>query len=138
MLTIDKFSRIPIYEQVIAQMEMHILLEDFPLEEPLPSVRSLSVSLGVNPNTMQKAYMELERRGLCQSAPGSGRFVTKDAKQLLKQRSRERLNDFKELVLELNRAGVQRQELIRAIDEALDLHPGEGDAQGADPVGGQP
>ena len=63
LLTIDKLSRTPIYEQVVAQLEMHIQLGSFSQDQALPSVRSLSLELGVNPNTLQKAYAELERRG---------------------------------------------------------------------------
>ena len=55
MFTIDKYSRVPIYEQIIEQVEMHIALGDLAPESLLPSVRSLSVELSVNPNTLQKA-----------------------------------------------------------------------------------
>lgn len=76
MFTIDKYSRVPIYEQIIEQVEMHIALGDLAPESLLPSVRSLSVELSVNPNTLQKAYAELERRGLCYSVPGNGCFIS--------------------------------------------------------------
>ena len=65
LLTVDKYSRIPIYEQIVEQVEMHVALGDLAPEDQLPSVRALSVELSVNPNTLQKAYTELERRGLC-------------------------------------------------------------------------
>ena len=60
MFTIDKYSRVPIYEQIIEQVEMHIALGDLAPESLLPSVRSLSVELSVNPNTLQKAYAGVE------------------------------------------------------------------------------
>ena len=72
LLTVDKYSRIPIYEQIVEQVEMHVALGDLAPEDQLPSVRALSVELSVNPNTLQKAYTELERRGLCYTVPGSG------------------------------------------------------------------
>lgn len=120
MLSIDKFSRIPIYEQIIAQVEMHILFGDFAPGDTLPSVRALSLSLNVNPNTLQKAYTELERRGLCQSVPGSGRFISENAKALLTQRSKDRLGELRALALELMNAGVTSQEILQCIQAAID------------------
>lgn len=118
MLEIDKFSRVPIYEQIVAQMERHIRLGAFLQEEALPSVRTLALSLGVNPNTLQKAYAELERRGLCISVPGSGRFVSRNAQDLLLLRSREKADELLCLMRELIEAGMQQQELKALIDEA--------------------
>ena len=74
LLTIDKLSRTPIYEQVVAQLEMHIQLGSFSQDQALPSVRSLSLELGVNPNTLQKAYAELERRGLRYPLPKNSKI----------------------------------------------------------------
>ena len=115
MWQIDKFSRIPIYEQVVDLVERFvqqgILLE----EEQLPSVRTLSQSMGINPNTLQKAYAELERRGICNSVPGSGRYVSREAKQKLAERNEPRLFEFKRLAQELIHSGVGVQELMRCI-----------------------
>ena len=66
-LQIDKFSRTPIYEQVIDGIEREILTGELKPNSPVASVRALSVQFSVNPNTLQKAYTELERRGLCYS-----------------------------------------------------------------------
>ena len=71
MFTIDRYSPIPIYEQLIAQFERLILLGILAPNAVLPSVRALSQELSVNPNTIQKAYTELERRGLSFTAPGT-------------------------------------------------------------------
>ncbi|MBQ9949559.1 MAG: GntR family transcriptional regulator, partial [Clostridia bacterium] len=60
MLEVDKYSRVPIYEQIIAEFERIILTEEISLHEAMPSVRSLSQELSVNPNTLQKAYSEME------------------------------------------------------------------------------
>ena len=125
MLEIDKFSRVPIYEQIIAQLETHIRLGTFSLEEPLPSVRALSVSVGVNPNTLQKAYTEMERRGLCFSVPGSGRFVAREAKTLLMLRSQKRQGELGRLLSELMDAGMSRDELHAFVDAVADKRAGE-------------
>ena len=74
MFQINIFNRKPIYEQLIDQTERLILTGILTEEEQLPSVRSLSVELSVNPNTIQKAYAELDRRGLTYVIPGRGKF----------------------------------------------------------------
>ena len=126
LIQIDKLSRTPIYEQVISQIELHIRLGDLPRGEPLPSVRSLSQSLGVNPNTLQKAYAELERRGLCVSVPGSGRYRAADASERLLSRSRQQLQELGVLIKTLLGAGLTREEILRCVTDALDS-AGEGD-----------
>lgn len=118
MLVVDKFSRVPVYEQIVQQMEKHILIGEFSPEQALPSVRTLALSLGINPNTLQKAYAELERRGLCFSSPGSGRFVSRSAPMLLRERSRKRLMEFGNIAAELYAAGISREDLIQCVHAA--------------------
>lgn len=115
MLGIDKFSRVPIYEQIVSQIETHIMLGEYKPEQALPSVRALAVELGINPNTLQKAYAELERKGLCQSAPGSGRFVSRDAVAVIKEQAKMKLEQFKSIAGELIRSGITKEELVEAL-----------------------
>lgn len=108
MITVDKMSRIPIYEQLINEFELGILRGEIKKDSQLPSVRVLSQQLGVNPNTMQKAYAELERRGLCYSVPGSGRFITHEAIDRLDARINKRLVEIEAIVSELKLTGVEK------------------------------
>ena len=85
MFDIDRYSGKPIYEQIIEQTEEMILRGELKPGEQAPSVRSLAVALTINPNTLQKAYAELERRGVCVSAPGNGRFITHNALEILRE-----------------------------------------------------
>ena len=75
MLTIDLQSRQPIYEQLIYRMSELVALGALAPGEQLPSVRALARDLGINPNTVQKAYQELERRGVICSVAGKGSFI---------------------------------------------------------------
>jgi len=75
MFQIDTMSRMPIYEQVVNQLEYFVLNGILKEGEQIPSVRNLSVDLSINPNTIQKAYFELDKRGIIQSVPGRGCFV---------------------------------------------------------------
>ncbi|MBQ1684143.1 MAG: GntR family transcriptional regulator [Clostridia bacterium] len=117
-MLIDKHSRTPLYEQVIAQVERGILTGEFAPDAQIPSVRALSMELSVNPNTLQKAYAELERRGLCYSVPGNGRFVSADAADKLRTMKRELLERVALLARELRVSGVQEEEVIKAVRTA--------------------
>ena len=115
MFTIDKLSRTPIYEQLIAQFEYGILSGEIAADGKLPSVRELSQALCVNPNTLQRAYAEIERRGLCYSVPGSGRFLAKDALLHLRSDAEMKINEFADLTAALKDRGVTRDALINVI-----------------------
>ncbi len=115
MFTIDKFSRQPIYEQIISQVETLILLGDLPPETQLPSVRQLAVELSVNPNTLQKAYMELERRGLTVTSPGNGRYIAPNAPEILRQSKASQLSELQRIAQELAQAGISLEDAISAV-----------------------
>ena len=115
---VDKHSRTPLYEQVIAQVERGILTGEFGADEQIPSVRALSMELSVNPNTLQKAYAELERRGLCYSVPGNGRFVASGAAEKLREMRRELLEKVAILARELRVSGVEEEEIIETVKTA--------------------
>lgn len=126
MLEIDKMSCIPIYEQIIQRLELLILTNVLGPNSPLPSVRSLSQELSVNPNTLQKAYAELELKGICYSVPGTGRFISENAKNILMRSKREELEQFKETVKELKLAGICARELKLLIDQIYSIPGKEG------------
>lgn len=124
MLEIDKYSRIPIYEQLISEFERMIISDEISVNEPMPSVRILSQQLSVNPNTLQKAYAELEHRGLCFAVPGNGRFITKEAKELLLNEKRQGLLKIVQISNELRKCGIAKNEIIDAVNKAYDSYEG--------------
>lgn len=119
MFQIDAMSRTPVYEQIISQVEKIILGGVLRAGDQLPSVRSLSIELSVNPNTIQKAYGELDIRGIISTVPGRGCFVTETARNTLRARSRQKLSLLEEIVAELWAAGVTREELEAAVDRGV-------------------
>lgn len=82
MIKIDLQSRTPIYEQLQEQILRLSLLGVLDQNELLPSVRALAREIGVNPNTVAKAYQELERQGIIYTVPGRGSFVSPDVLRL--------------------------------------------------------
>lgn len=75
MFTVDIRSRVPIYEQLVKNITDLITSGALSPDEQLPSVRSLARDIGINPNTVQKAYQDLENKGLIYQAAGRGSFI---------------------------------------------------------------
>ncbi|WP_312649447.1 GntR family transcriptional regulator [Proteiniclasticum sp.] len=108
-------NSIPIYIQIIQEMKRKIIRKELAPGERLPSVRDLAKEAGVNPNTMQKALMELETSGLIETERTTGKFVTEDKEQISLLREdylRERLAPF---LKELSSLGIEEEELISLI-----------------------
>lgn len=117
MFQIDRLGRKPIYEQIIEQTELMIASGVLKPGDQLPSVRVLSQMLSANPNTLQKAYAELERDGITVSAPGNGRFIGKDAKELIKARMMSLLSDVEYLSERLSAAGIDKKLTLDAVEK---------------------
>lgn len=129
MLFIDKLSPKPVYEQVVDGIERGILLGLFPPEAQVPSLRELSQSLGINPNTIQKSYAELTRRGILCPSHGSGCYVARDAKERIRERAVERLDDLKKLSAELYTAGLDEETLTQAVRSVCTQNQEGGDTR---------
>ena len=115
MFQIDPLSRQPVYEQLIEQLEKLVLTGLLPADTQLPSVRSLSMELSINPNTIQKAYSDLDARGIIYSVPGIGCFVAKNATEVLKAHMRRKLDAVRQLAEDLALAGIPKEDLIQTI-----------------------
>ena len=90
-LHVDTASRLPIYQQLVQQIREAIALGELRPEAGLPSVRQLSRELVVNPNTVARAYTELEREGLLVSRPGRGIYVAQPRNDLTRSARDRRL-----------------------------------------------
>ncbi len=116
MFSIDVYSRTPVYEQIIEQTEDFVSKGLLRPGDKIPSVRNLSVSLTVNPNTIQKAYSELDMRGIIFSVPGRGCFITENAKEIVNTRKRKKLDVVFSLINELAIAGTKKEDILKIID----------------------
>ena len=119
MILIDYKDRRPIYEQIIETFQQMILCGALEANQPMPSVRSLAMELSLNPNTIQRAYQELERSGYIYTVKGKGSFVS-EVTNAAKNKRVEIANSMKELVKQANSLGVTHTELHQMWQEALD------------------
>lgn len=117
MLFVDKLSAVPVYEQIIEGIEKNILLGIYPPGSVLPSLRELSVTLSINPNTIQKSYAELTRRGIICPSPGSGCYVSPEAISLIRAKAREKLDLIRSLSAELRLAGIPKGDILATVCE---------------------
>ena len=120
MLVIDKFSRKPIYEQIVEGIERDIVMGILREREQLPSIRELSAVLGVNPNTIQKAFGELDRNGIIISGQGRGCFVADRAAEKIKEKLSVKIVEIENIAAELARAGIEKEKLMEAIERAYE------------------
>ena len=104
----------PIYEQVKDGFRRLILKGVLKADERMPSVRELATNLAINPNTIQRAYRELEQEGYICSVPGKGSFVS-DASDAASVRRNELLDQLKEISMELQQLGVDKETMIECI-----------------------
>ena len=121
MISINYRDPRPIYEQIRFSLRRLILSGTMQPDERLPSVRELSAQLAVNPNTVQRAYRELEAEGYIYSVAGKGSFVAND-NQVDQGRINKLLAQFDEAVTELSYMGYPMQNLICRIGEGGGNH----------------
>ena len=120
VITVDTLSRRPIYEQLIDNVTKSVLCGTLAPGEQMPSVRALAVELAVNPNTIQKAYAELERLGIICSMPGRGSFIADNVRALAETNRGEIPERLRKDVRDALDAGINGDEIITVVKEVTD------------------
>lgn len=120
MFQLDLRSRRSIYEQVVDNIKELIIAGVLSVEERLPSVRDLSKTLTVNPNTVQKAYRELEYQGFVYTVQGLGTFVSAREDVKMDERRLGEIKDgFRVLLRELGYLGMTKEQISSVFDDLL-------------------
>ena len=119
MITINYRDPRPIYEQIQTELRRLMLTGVLPPGSRLPSVRELAGQLAINPNTIQRAYNELEQEGYIYSVAGKGSFVsgTADADAARRENLKE---DLRKLLGELRYLGVTHEDAVKLIKEVYE------------------
>ncbi|MBQ6051917.1 MAG: GntR family transcriptional regulator [Clostridia bacterium] len=117
MYTIDMQSRTPVFEQIILQTEEFVRAGILKPGDKLPSIRELTGMIGVNPNTIAKAYAELDRRGIAVSVTGKGFFIANNISEIMRSSAEKKLPEFEKLAKELIDSGIDRNKLIKIITD---------------------
>ncbi|HYW79239.1 MAG TPA: GntR family transcriptional regulator [Thermoguttaceae bacterium] len=118
---IDTSSRLPIYRQLRNQFREAVARGQLLPDERLPSVRDLSRTLVVNPNTIARVYTELEREGLLNTRPGLGVFVAHPNQELTKKVRKERFQETLDRFLtETVHLGFSSEEVVAAVKDGVE------------------
>ena len=115
--SLDNGSGVPVYRQIINQIENAVVSGRMAVGDRLPTIRSLAVSLKINPNTIAKAYNELEIRGIVQTQVGSGTYIA-DKKPDVADARQKRLREAAEKFLqEAGELGAGKAEVIKLLED---------------------
>ncbi|HYY97993.1 MAG TPA: GntR family transcriptional regulator [Pyrinomonadaceae bacterium] len=120
-ISIDATSDVPIFRQIVQQIKTAVAMGRLQPEDPLPSVRQLAVDLAVNPNTVARAYLDLEIEGVIYKRQGAGTFVATQGVRVSKNERRKVLTELMEKALvEGVNLGLDEEELREAFERVLD------------------
>jgi GntR family transcriptional regulator len=122
MMKVNTLSFIPIYEQIKEEIKRKISLGDLKPKEPLPSIRDLAEELLINPNTVARAYRELELEGFIYTRKGKGCYVTADSTALVRKEREAILNQIIDNAIEeAKRFNLTFKEIKKKFEQRFDL-----------------
>jgi len=119
MILLDYRDKRPIYEQVVEKLERLIVSGGLEPLTKMPSVRSLAMELSVNPNTVQRAYAQLEQDGYLYTVSGRGTFVTAE-NEWRENKQGKVLKEWKNMTLQAKEAGIGMEQLQRSLQEIFE------------------
>ncbi|MFC3927055.1 GntR family transcriptional regulator [Streptococcus caprae] len=109
----------PIYAQIAQQIKMQIISHEIKSGDQLPTVRDLAEIAGVNPNTMQRAFTELEREGMVYSQRTAGRYVTQDEELIAQIRHQIAENEIQSFILNMRKIGFADVDIISELNNYI-------------------
>ena len=119
-IRIDNASDRPVYQQIIDQVKRDIAIGRLGRDEKLPTVRQLAGQLAINPNTIAKAYQQMEREGIITTRPGSGTFVANLDSDLSGSVKKKLISeDLERAVVDAFHMQIDSQTLLRWFNEAI-------------------
>jgi|SRR5579862_3253228 GntR family transcriptional regulator len=126
LLHLNPSSGVPVYLQLEAQVKQAVAAGALRTGDALPSVRKLAAELRINPNTVARAYQNLERESVIRSVPGGGTFVADGVPGLLKSEKLKRLRPHaRQVAVEGRQLRLTREEILKLVEEEMEKLGGE-------------
>lgn len=123
MITLQERSSLSIYEQIVEQMKSLIARGAIHPGEKIPSVRELSAMLLINPNTVSKAYQELERQGVIQTVRGKGTFAsTHNIPRMAEERHVQLKEQLRRLAVEAKHLGMEHKRTLTTYNRRMSTY----------------
>ncbi|CDE95863.1 transcriptional regulator GntR family [Clostridium sp. CAG:914] len=116
-INLDYQSRIPIYEQIVNNIEKYVAVGILREKSQIPSIRELANNLGINPNTVKKAYDILENKGVIMTISTKGTFISNNTKMVLENKIDKEINLIKDKIRELENMGISKKEIMERIEK---------------------
>ena len=116
-INLDYQSRIPIYEQIVNNIEKYVAVGILREKSQIPSIRELANNLGINPNTVKKAYDILENKGVIMTISTKGTFISNNTKMVLENKIDKEINLIKDKMRELENMGISKKEIMERIEK---------------------
>lgn len=110
----------PIYLQLVERIQMDIVSGVYHAGDKLPSVRELAADVAVNPNTMQKAFTELERSGLVYTQRTNGRYITEDQERISRVREKLARECTQSYLSNIRRLGYEREQALALAQKIIE------------------
>lgn len=108
-------NKLPIFRQIVDTLIVRIIKGDYKPGDKLDSVRDLAVEAGVNPNTVQRALVEIEQTGLLETRRGDGRYVTDNTEVILRVKQEYIEKNAVEFLTKMSGFGLQKDEIVSII-----------------------
>lgn len=115
LINLDYQGRTPIYEQIVSNIERYVALGVLTPNEQMPSIRELASNLGINPNTVKKAYDILEHKKVITTISTKGTFISNQTAEVLESKKQEELERLVAQVELLRNLGVTQREILAII-----------------------
>lgn len=115
LINLDYQSRTPIYEQIVLEVERYVALGILKPEEQMPPIREMATELGINPNTVKKAYSILENKGVIVSLSTKGTYIAYDTRKVVDEKINSKIEEIKQIIGELEKLGISKDEIIEKI-----------------------
>ena len=115
LINLDYQGRTPIYEQIVSSIERYVALGILKPNEQIPSIRELASNLGINPNTVKKAYDILEHKKVITSLSTKGTFISNKTGEVLESRKQEEKEKLEKQVILMTGLGISKKEILDII-----------------------
>ncbi|MBP3645133.1 MAG: GntR family transcriptional regulator [Clostridia bacterium] len=120
MFLVNPKSKQPLYEQLVDQLRRQLILGVTKAGAAMPSVRQLATELGINPNTIQKAYRRMEDEGMIVSVPGRGSFVSEDLAGLLEKQRADQQEKTLQMLRACREMGLSKEAVANLVEQAFE------------------
>lgn len=115
MINLDYTKREPIYEQIVSEIEKYVALGILKENEQIMSIRELASTLGINPNTVKKAYSILETKDVIISLSTKGTFIKENANKVKENTINNYINEINEIMEKLYKLDISKEEILKKI-----------------------